>query len=132
MADFSADYGRGIEEIDLEAFELETNRDKAFVSHTGQLVKQTHLQQELLEEMRRLVAFARSDEHRIVGIHAGKIEAQNVVIVCAGFKENMSKTRRITKKSAREFIDNLELVKPYKGDKPEESKLVETAQMTFF
>ncbi len=40
-------------------------------------------------------------------------ELRNVLLVCAGFREDMNKTRKITKKAARDFIDNLKLTIPY-------------------
>ncbi len=43
-----------------------------------QLIEQTRLQRELLEEMRGLSAFLSREGHRVVGIGADKIEARNV------------------------------------------------------
>jgi predicted NACHT family NTPase len=42
------------------------------------LIQQTRLQRELLEEVRRIVAFLRNDNLRVVGINADQIQAHNV------------------------------------------------------
>ncbi|MDM8537441.1 SUMF1/EgtB/PvdO family nonheme iron enzyme [Desulfobacterales bacterium HSG17] len=56
--------------------EPELNR----IIQAEQLIKQTEVQQDILEEVRRLIEFLRKDGgQQVVGIRAGQIEARNVV-----------------------------------------------------
>ncbi|GBC62784.1 hypothetical protein DENIS_3761 [Desulfonema ishimotonii] len=72
------DFDRGIQAFIaafMESALLEPKLNTAI--QAGQLINQTRIQRELLEEMREMVACLR--EYRVVGIRAGEIRAENVV-----------------------------------------------------
>ncbi len=49
------------------------------VIQAGNLTEQTGIQEKMLAEIRDLVAFLRDENHRITGIHAGTVQAENMV-----------------------------------------------------